>query len=389
MTTEKSAKRNPWDNAPIPERTQESVFGTGNGANNSNHPFKTVEAKPIEHNIDAIIESGNRPVLIPPGHEVIIYKKSFSPNLIHELDLLTTSIQALKPVESQDDVVAQNTVLKNASRFMKRFEEERKAMAEPVKSVDAELLQFQKTTLATISNLVENKNTEIVNFQKAEAKRIADQEAEIKKQRDAEILAAQKENQRKQNILNLLAQFENNVMHQVSIATIDTVDNIIKGYDLFKIKEESYQEYTSQAIELQKNLRVRLVNRKAELEKIAELEKTNALQAEQLRLQQEQQVENEKQAAAERIKQQQEEANEQAQSDIANAQMQAEFHSSHIPTQKNVMKKWTFDSANVDIAALPLEYHTFDESKIQAAINAGARNIPGVVIEQKISNVKK
>jgi hypothetical protein len=389
-----STKKSPWDNSPVPARTQETVFGvpqsnasdtTGVNLNDALDSVPTHRTM----NQETRLQPHSKTVVVPAGHEVIIFRKDFAPELITELETHVASISALKPVTSQADVEAQNTLLKNASRFMTKFETERKAMGEPLKSVTDELLQIQKNTLAEILQLVSDKNTEIVNFQKAEAKKAAALAAEIQKQKDKEIQDAKNEATRKQNILNLIAQFESNVLNAIATSTIDTIDNLILGFDNFKLKQESYMEFLPQAEAMQKELKIKFTNRKSELQKLADLEKTNKLQADQLRLQQEQQANADKQAALDRNAEQVAAVEEQAQSDIANTTMQAEFKTSVMPVAKNVMKKWGFDTENVDMAALPLEYHTFDKVKIDAAIAQGARNIPGILIEQRISNVKK
>jgi len=387
-----STKKSPWDQSPVPARTQESVFGVGS---NLNDALAHIPAhRTIQSEINEMYEATSpvvipRIVSVPAGSDIIIYSKNFAPSLLTELEVLVTSIEALTPVNSQADVESQNSLLKNASRFCKKFEDERKAMGEPLKEVTDELMQIQKSTLSEIIELIADKNTEIVNFQKAEAKRAAEKAAQIQKERDAEILAAQNENKRKQDILNLINQFETNTLNVINGATIETIDGIINTYTGFKVKESTYMEYMPQILSLQKDLQFKLMYRKEDLQKLADLEKTNKLQADQLRLQQEQQAARDKEAATQRAATQAAEADEQAQSDIANTVMQSELKTSSMPIQKNVMKKWVFDADNVDMAALPLEYHTFDAVKIQAAITAGARNIPGVVIEERISNVKR
>lgn len=383
MTQKKSPFGNP---ETIPARTQETLFNVPQERDNT-----TVDVNVSKNHDDAAIakQTPVRTVLVPAGSDVIIYSKSFAPALLTEVDTLVASIKALKPVASQADVESQNTVLKNASRLMTKIETERKAMNAPLKDVSDELMQMQKNALASISMLVETKNTEIVNFQKEEDRKAREKAAEIQKQKDAEILAAKNEATRKQNILNLIQQFESNVLNAIANATIDTVDNLILHFDNFIVTEKTYMEFLPQAQAMQSELKIKFTNRKSELQKLADLERTNKLQADQLRLQQEQQAQADKKAAAQRIAEQQATVEEQAQSDIANTVMQSEFKTAQMPVAKNVMRKWGFDSENVNMAALPLEYHTFDKAKIDAAIAAGARSIPGIVIEQKISNVKK
>lgn len=379
-----STKKSPFDNIePVPERTQETVFGV--------KPIGVIATpvRTIQHEVNAINVPSAQTVVVPAGCELIIFNKKFAPALLTELDEITTALIGLKPVTTQDEVVSVNSVLKNASRFVKKFDEQRKAMGEVLTKYKDSLLLDQKQTLSEIMDYIEAKNNEIVIFQKAQAKIQAEREAKIQAQKDAEIKKANAENARKQNILNLIAQFESNCLNEISNATIATIDNLIYSFDLFKLKEETYMEYMQQAGAVQVSLRLKFVNRKSELVKLAELEATNKEQAEQLKAQQDRQAAADKQASITRNAQQANAAAEQAQSDIANTQMQAELKSSALPAARNVMKRWTFDTTQVDMASLPIEYHAPDTDKIKAAIAAGARSIPGVVIFEEISNVKR
>lgn len=377
------AKRSPFDNPePVPARTQESVFGVP----------KPLDAAPIvdlETVSKWVAPTETRTVTIPAGSELIIFNKEFAPSLIAELEEIEIAIDSIKPISTQEDVVDANAILKKGQRFAKKFEDERKAMGDVLKQHADELLLIQKRTLANLITKVENKNNEIVIFQRNWQKEQDEKAAKILKDQQAETARINAENKRKQDILNLLSQFESNVLNAISSATIETIDNLILGFDSFKVKEESYQEYFQQALELQASLKIKFATRKSELSRLAELEKINKDAADKLKEQQAAQAEADKTAAADRIAQQQADANEQAQSDLSNSQMHTELKTSVLPSAKNVMKRWVFDAETIDMAALPLEYHTFDVAKIKADIAAGCRDIPGVRIYEEISNVKR
>ncbi len=377
MPTENKPK-SPWDNSPMPDRTKETIF--------PNVP----QSLPIVVNRTELIEqSQERTVIVPVGSELIIFNKQFAPSLITELEEIETAIESIKPIASQDDVVSANEVLKKGQRFAKKFEDERKAMGDVLKQHTDELLSIQKKVLSKLIESIGNKNNEIVIFQKAWQKEQDEKAAKILKEQQAETARIQAENKRKQDILNLISQFESNVLNAISTATIETIDNSILHFDNFKIKEDVYMEYYQQALELQASLKIKFATRKAELERVAQLEKINKEAADKMKADQAAQALKDKEEAEQRNAEQTAEASEQAASDIANVQMATELKTSVLPTSKNVMKRWVFDAGSVDMAALPLEYHTFDESKIKAAIAAGARSIPGVRIFEEISNVKR
>lgn len=387
-----SKPKSPFDKpAGMPDRTKETIFPTGSNLNESLESIPTSRIPfvrtPIETESRGEVAVREQTILVPAGSEVIIFNKQFSPSLLNELEELEIALTNVKPVSNQYEVIVVNDTLKKASRFVKRFDEARKAMGEELTKYKDSLLLEQKNLLGTITTLIETTNNQIVLFQKQEAQRQAEEQKRIQLEKEKELKAIQAENERKQRILGLINQYETNGLTAIAGATIDTIDSLISTFNNIWPNESTYMEFLPQALQMRSDLAGKFVNRKKELVEIAELEKSNKEAADKLKADQEAQALRDKKAAEERISEQKALANEQAESDIANAQMISEFKSSSQPKLNNVMKRWVYEPLN--IASLPLEYHTFDDPKIKEALKAGARDIPGIRIYEEISNVKR
>ncbi len=328
-------------------------------------------------------------VEIPPGTELVIFKKEFSTELIQQRSELETEVSKLGPITSQEDVQRANVVLKRSSTFMNRVDTVRKEMGSHVKGLLDDLLITQRSFLHNLASEVEEKNNAILVFQRAEKKRIAEEEESLRKKQLAEEKAARDEADRKGRIQNYILEYENNVLRKINESDINTIDTNIKVFEAFKLTTETYMEFLPQAQAMQIECRAKFQKRKADLQQLAELEAKNKEAADKLRLEQAQAAqasEAEQQKKAEAVQQ---EISEQLESDVSNITMNAEFKSSMQPKLSNVMVRWVFDEDKVDISKLPIEYHTYDKKKIQEAIKTGARNIAGVTIREEISNVKK
>jgi hypothetical protein len=328
-------------------------------------------------------------VMVPPGRKLIVFKKEFAPALLNELSELESAIGMLKPVTSQEDVANVNSVLKKGSKYLKKFDEQRKEMGEALTVYKDELLQDQKHLLAKLSELIKTKDTEIVTFQREEDRKAKEKQAQIQRDKDAEISAANKEKERVNGILNLISNFESSTLRAISECDINTIDTLgIRISDLIP-SHSVYMEYSDQATQVKSDLLTRIASRKEELIQLEHMKASNAKAAEELAKQQKEQADKIAQDAKDRAADQQQAVLDQAASNIANSQMHAEFKTNVMPAAKNVMKRWVFDLAGIDMSLLPAEYHTPDADKIKAAIAAGARDIPGVRITEEISNVKR
>jgi hypothetical protein len=251
------------------------------------------------------------------------------------------------------------------------------------------LINYEEKIIGDLSKSVETLNTIITNFQKEELRKQAEREAELKKKREEELQAAQKEADRKSGIQQKILEFENSVIKASGDATIKDIYDKIKRLASMNINEATYMEFLPQAQEMYQRCVKRLDDRRVELENLAELEKKNKELADKLQKEQEEKHKLE----AESHKQKTEETiaviAEEKQMEVANSQMSYELSVSQNEKVKGVQKRWTFDPATIDLSLLPDEYKTFDEKKIKEAIANGCREIPGVNIYQDVINVSR
>jgi hypothetical protein len=218
----------------------------------------------------------------------------------------------------------------------------------------------------------------VTQFQQREAKRIADENARIQKERDEKYAKEQKEirekAEHKQNLLDL----ERAIVRRGLETTLKNVDENIEIVSAFEINADFYGEHVAEANKIVASGIVMFQKKKASLALAP-----NACAAHDKFAQEQIAAIEEKQLAA------QEEEQEALQSAALNIQMDAELKTAQIGKQKGIAKVWVFEEDTIDLALLPLEFHTFDKAKIKAAIAAGRTEIPGVIIKQDIRNVAR
>lgn len=362
------------------------------------NPFEEIKETPktlakatpeAVNELQAHIEKGSTVQIVPKGYKGLIIRKEISPELKQNVDEVTNRLVNLQAIVSQETASAANVVLKAAKGLIKKLEDERKKMDELLneekdhnKSIEASIVG----QLATLTTIV---NKKITDFQVEEERKANERAKELQRQKDEELLAAQKERDRVTNIKNMILKFETSVVNAANGATLATIDTLISQLKNTNLKAETYQEFLSEAQTMYNNSVVKMENRKAELIKYAELEKQNKEQAALLKKQQEEKAEADRKALEEKQAAIVEETKDAELNAVANVQMTHELKTSMNVGAKGVQKRWTFEEETVDIKLLPEEFLTYDKEAIRKAIAAGRHEIPGVKIYQKTINVSR
>jgi hypothetical protein len=315
---------------------------------------------------------------IPPGCKVIIVKQEFKPEILNQISLAVDELSKIKAVQTVEEAESANTHLKRAKGISKNIETERLLMTSVLDQEKKSIMDYAKGLTATLDATIAVVTASVTQFQQREAKRIADENAKIQKDRDEKFAKEQKEirekAEHKQNLLDL----ERAIVRRGLETTLKNVDENIEIVSAFEINADFYGEHVAEANKIVASGIVMFQKKKASLalapnacvmhDKASE-EAIAAIEAKQLAAQEEEQ--------------------EALQSAALNIQMDAELKTAQIGKQKGIAKVWVFEEDAIDLALLPLEFHTFDKAKIKAAIAAGRTEIPGVIIKQDIRNVAR
>jgi hypothetical protein len=352
-------------------------------------PAKITAPAPNQNNLNAIqkhIESGGNVVMVPKDSKAIILRQSFNPAIHNMVEELTLDLKKITGINSQEDAANANAILKRAKQLDKAMDEDRKLMTSVLDQEKKLVMNYKDGIVGELPQLIEQRNKWITDFQAAEFKKQQEIERQLQAKRDEELRLAQAENDRKAKIEKLILDFENNVLRAISAATISDIDDKIKKLAGVKINKDTYMEFLPKAEIMYASCVAKMNSRKVELMTLAQAEKTNKEAAEKLKKEQEEknrlsleEQQRKSQVTLDALEQEK-------QSDTSNIQMNYELGVSQQPEIKGVQKRWTFDPATIDMKLLPDEFKTYDEKKIKEAIANGAKEIPGVKIEQKIIN---
>ena len=373
-----------------------------------NNPFENILPKEVEqknialtetigntltpehfNQIQDALKTGAKLQLVPVGHKGLIIRKNISAELTAEVNTLTESLKAITGITSQESAENANKVLKKAKTLIKDLEADRKRMDQLLNDEKADNKKMEDGLVSALTALVGLVNNSIVAFQKEEERKAHERQKEIQRQKDEELRLAQIERDRVAKIKNNILEFERNVLNAIGSSTLADIDTKIDQLSKYKVTPETYGEFIGDAQIMYQQCVTKFNERKTELLKVAELEKKNAEQAEQLKLEQKAKADQDNKILAEKQRMAEEEKAEKEQEDLANIQMGSELKTAMNTGARGVMKRWVFEEATIDLSLLPLEYHTFDKAKIKEAIASGAREIPGVNIFQELSNVSR
>jgi DNA repair exonuclease SbcCD ATPase subunit len=368
---------------PFASEASESLEPSNNSE--SNLPAYTPRVK----NVGQSESSEVTVVQVPAGSKAIIIRKEFSPAIIEKISELETELKTLGGIATQDDVVRINASLKKANTLIKTISAERLLLASTLKTEQDALIAMERAAYEDLKKLMESYDKKIVEFQAAEKEKENKRLAEIQRQKDEELRKITENNARISRIKNNILEFERNVLNRIHSSTIETIDSDIATLAAVKLNQATYEEFLHEAQVMYQNVTAKFQERKTELMRLADLEAKNKEAADKMRAEQQQKSEIEKEQQQQKAEIAKQEIAENLESDVANVQMASELQTSMIPKAKNVLTRYVFDEEKVDMSLLPEEYKTYDKAKIQEAINAGAREIPGLVIEQKLSNIKR
>lgn len=337
-------------------------------------------------------ENDNEPPATLPvvtnGKQIIV-QTEFDQGLKTKIAVLVEELQKTPAITSQEAVVKANETLSKSKKMIDFIDEQRKQMTSVLDQEKKSIMNYQKAIVGELETLTTTINRSIIEFQKEEDRKAKVIAAEIEKKKQAELLKIQAEQARVNKITNLILDFENSVSVASANATIKDIDDKIKKLNSVIIKEEIYMEFFGEAQVMYQRCVTVLANRKTELLELQNLKSKNEDQARQLEEQQKQNAILQAEAVENKKAQAKKEQEEKEQNEIANLQMESELKTAMIEKPSNVMRRWSFDKETVDISLLPLEFHTFDEKKIKEAIKQGAREIPGIVICEELSNVSR
>jgi hypothetical protein len=337
----------------------------------------------------ALKKQGGDLIVIPKGAKGIIVMKEFSPQLKAQIEALEHELKSIKAINSDEAAAKANATLAKAKKLITAIENDRKLMTNVLDEEKKDTMNHEKAIVSILSNLVTIANKSITDYKIEEDRKARERQAEIDRQKAEELAKIQDEENRKTRIRGLVVNLENNILGAIQKATLSDIDSKIKVLETLKLNPDEYQEFINDALEKVSVGLTRAKIRKTELTQLADLEAKNKEAADKMKQEQAERDAKAQQEAAERQKETERQAKEEKQSAIANVQMGAEFESATMKKPESVQKRWTFEEETIDLAKLPLEYHTFDAKKIKEAIAAGAREIPGVNIYQKIVNVAK
>jgi hypothetical protein len=359
------------------------------------NPFASLDANKTETSSEAtksaevtILPDNGTGLIIPQGNETIIFRKQFAPEIISQIETVKTELSTLPPVVDQLSMDNTNTVLKKAKKLITSVGTDRKQMTAILDQKKDEIMAVERQIIFDLETITKKINDQVTLFLVAEKKKEQEKEEAIRKQKAKELEEQQKEIDRVARIKNLILQFKGNVLNAIATSTFENIDQRIAQLDQVQLNEASYMEFLGEAQIMYEECKKLFQGKKIDLMRIEEAGKKNADEAERLR------KESEAKTKLQEDKQKQEQflvQNDKMEAEMnANGQnqMETELHISINKGVKGGMGRWTF-SEEIDMKLLPEEYKTFDADKIKAAVKAGERDIPGVKIFQKISNVSR
>lgn len=328
-------------------------------------------------------------VPVPQGSQVVIVKKFFPAELTKQVGEITESLSEIDKINSTADAESANTILKRAKKLITTFDSERKTMTAILDQKKDEIIAAQKDFIKGLETASKKVNDAIIAFQIEKDKRDKEETQRIEKEKQAKLKAEQDEINRVANIKSLIVKFRESVATAAVSATIHDIDSKIERLKASRVTPETYQEFYNDAAIMYEGCLKLMNERKASLQAIHELELKNKDAADKIKAETEAKLKAEQDSINQDKFDIDYTRQESEMNAVSNIQMHSELKKGMIEKSKGVRKNWTFEEESIDIEALPLEFHTFDSAKIKAAIASGVREIPGVKIFEKITNVSR
>lgn len=354
-------------------------------------PFKHLneEVEANKQMIPTSVFSDSAVVSIPKGFKAILIRKDFNPEITNQIEVLENELTSLPPIKTDEDLQKVNGSLKKAKTLIKTGGSERLLMASGLKEEDKALINLERSTFKKLSDLVELQNKRATDYQLEKDRKAKELQDKIEADRQAELKKIQDEKDRVQNISNKIIQFERNILNEISASKYEDVDSNIALLSGVKFTTEVYQEFLPDALEILDRCKMLFQNRKTELTQLHELSLKNKEAAEQLEKEQQEKIKSEQQELEAKKDSINEMLADSHANEVLNVQMQTELKNSMVEKPSSVMRTYQADFTSIDMSLLPDEYKTFDEKKIKEAVKAGCREIPGVKITDKLSNVSR
>lgn len=326
---------------------------------------------------------------VPKGFKAILIKKEFDSSVLDQIVTLENELSTLPVIKSDDDLSKVNGSLKKAKTLINKIGADRLEMASGLSQEQKALIELERKTIATLNTLVDTKNKAALAYQVEKDRRAKQAQEQIEKNRQEEMKRILAEKERVQIISNKIIQFEKNVLTAIASATYDDVDSKIEILNQTKLTAEVYQEFLPDAVDMLDRCKKLFTTRKEELQLLHELSLKNKEAADKLQKEQQAKIE----ANQAELESKKDSINEMLSdshvSDVENIQMQTELRNAMVEKPSSVRRTYEADFTTIDMSLLPDEYKTFDEKKIKEAVKAGCREIPGVEIKEKLSNVSR
>lgn len=302
-----------------------------------------------------------------PG--VLFYSTELRPELIERIKSIEVKLLEVKAVTDQASADAANAVLKEAKGLVKTVEAEALDARRPFNEIAAQIKSAETKALSNISTMVSRWNSALTEFAKEQERKRLEREAQIRREAEEK---AKAETDRVNSIISLKNKFYADAIRTINgIQTVEEAEQKKNNLVNLKFSESAYQEYLPQMEELRPELLERIEAKRLSIVNQIEID-TKAQQEELERIQAE--GEAEKTHATMNV--------------LANTEMEASLKTSLVEGAKSVQKRWKLKGV-LDITKVPIEYLQVNEKAVSEAIKNGNYSIPGLIIEQEISNVSR
>lgn len=329
-------------------------------------------------------------LLVPAGHRAIVFKTDISPDLMTDIESSISELTATPVPKTQQDVDAVNRILKTAKSILKVIEAERKKITSELdaekKSITSAIKEKFYDPLDQVVTLWDQK---IIEFQRAELARKEQERIALEEEKKKEQAAIAAEHARITSIKDSISSYKTNALTACANATIDNIDSYIYAASDWEPTADEYFEFLGEMKIVCADVVNAFKKKKIDLERIKELEAINKKAADDAKKKQQEEDAARVLASTKEKEVQQEIQQDILENKLLNSEMGNEFKKAQVSQVSGIMRRWVFEEDTINMSLLPDEFKTFDKAKIKDAISKGARDIPGVVIKQDISNVSR
>ncbi len=302
-----------------------------------------------------------------PG--VLIYNTEIRPELVERINEAMDGLMKAKAITDQASADALNATLKKAKNVISAVKAEALEARRPFNEIAGQISSSEKQALSNLTTIAQKCDLMLTQFANEQERK---KDAEAQRLREEAVKAAQAETDRKNRIISLKNKFHTDALRTINnIATAEEADAKTKSLGALKFDPAIYEEYTEQMEALRPDLLERIAGRKRAITEKIEIDEK--AQAEELA-----QIDKKAQA----------EASEATMSVMANAEMGLNLQTSLLEGAKSVQKRWVYKGFT-DLSKVPMQYLTVNEAAVKQAIKEGHYSIPGLTIEQEISNVSR